>query len=483
MFAEASGITVDRRNLKLRKCSWYVRLKVPRSLRKIVRKSEIVRALHTRDFVEANRRKHAALAEIHDELARIEAKSVMPLDSANALLETARTLAEAVTTGGATQPEADLAMQIHLREQTAKLETQAYGIGVSPAQIVERTLILARRTLNGGRVYRISRTILDYLKEKAPHVTMQTLDQKERQLGELADWLGSHTEVITLTRQQAGRYVQEKLLTKDHSIKTVKDTLSHLRAFWSWLMGRGIVDINVFDGISQTLRASTRGKSVRRRPWTNTEVRQLLVGIPTSDPLWALCAIGAYTGMRREEIAQLTLRDVSDDGALIVTEGKTAAAIRRIPIHPVLAPLIKRLEATSKDGYMIPGLLRGGRDHRRGHYLGKRFTEMRRKLGLDSPQTVFHSFRKSLAQRCEDEGVPESTTDLIGGWSRGRRMSYGLYSPGPSFETLRQSIAKVTYGEVDDLVRRVGVRVTITKMSSPRGSESDPDILDAGART
>ncbi len=142
-----------------------------------------MRALHTRDFVEANRRKHAALAEIHDELARIEAESVMPPESANALLETARALAEAVTTGSATQPEADLAMEIHLREQTAKLETQAYGIGASPAQIVERTLILARRTLNGGRVYRISRTTLDYLKEKAPHVTRQTLEQKGKAAG------------------------------------------------------------------------------------------------------------------------------------------------------------------------------------------------------------------------------------------------------------------------------------------------------------
>ncbi len=36
MFAEASGVTVDRRNLKLRNCSWYVRFKVPQSLRKIV---------------------------------------------------------------------------------------------------------------------------------------------------------------------------------------------------------------------------------------------------------------------------------------------------------------------------------------------------------------------------------------------------------------------------------------------------------------
>jgi hypothetical protein len=106
--------------------------------------------------------------------------------------------------------------------------------------------------------------------------------------------------------------------------------------------------------------------------------------------------------------------------------------------------------------------------NQRGHYLGKRFSNLRWKLGPDSQQAVFHSFRNALAQRCEDKEVPESTTELIGGWSRGRRMSYGLYSPGPNFETLRRAIAKVSYGEVDDLVRTLGARVAITKVSKRR---------------
>ena len=88
--------------------------------------------------------------------------------------------------------------------------------------------------------------------------------------------------------------------------------------------------------------------------------------------------------MRREEIARLTVADVIEDGALVVREGKTAAVVRRIPIHPVLQPLIDRLIATSNDGYLIPGLLTGGADSKRGHYLGKRFSHIRRKLGLAS---------------------------------------------------------------------------------------------------
>ncbi len=173
-------IVMDRKNLKLRSYSWYARLKVPRSLRAIVGKSEIVKALHTRDLREANRLKHAALAEMHNQLLRAEAQTLMPLDAAKTLLATAREMADAVTVGSATQREADTALQIHLREQSSELEARAQSVGASPAQIVERTLTLARRTLSGGRVYRISKSIRAYLDEKAPYVTKQTLDQKQR---------------------------------------------------------------------------------------------------------------------------------------------------------------------------------------------------------------------------------------------------------------------------------------------------------------
>ena len=467
MSSRVDGVTVDRRHLKLRNCSWYARVKVPRSLRAIAGKSEIVRALHTRDLREANRLKHAVLAQMHAELAEIEAKATLPADATKTLLATATALAEAVSAGEATASEANLAMQLHLRGHCVQAEPQARELGVSPAEIVEATLKIARNTLRGGRVHLISKTARDYLEEKAGHVTNQTLEQKIKQLGELADWVGAGTEVGSMTREQAGRYVHEVLLQQGNAIKTVKDRLSHIRAYWEWLVARGVVEFNIWTGISQTIRGSTRGKP-KRRPWTDAEVHKLLTGIPINDPLWPLSAIGAYTGMRREEIAQLMVTDVTEDGALVVREGKTQAAVRRIPIHPALRPLIDQLIATTTDSYLIPGLLTGGRDARRGHYLGKRFVNLRRALGLESSLTVFHSFRKAMAQRCEDKEVPESTTELIGGWSRGRRMSYGLYSPGPGFETLRRAIAKISYGEVDDLVMRLGPQVRVTMVSRRR---------------
>lgn len=78
-----------------------------------------------------------------------------------------------------------------------------------------------------------------------------------------------------------------------------------------------------------------------------------------------MIVIAAYTGMRREEDAGLRAEDALSD-ALIVREGKTEAAARRVPLHPVLAPFVTRLKEHAKGDHLIPGLLSGGEHERRG---------------------------------------------------------------------------------------------------------------------
>jgi integrase len=463
---------MTRKNLKQRNLSWYARLKVPRRLQAAVGRQELIRALGTRDLAEANRRKHAVLAAMQEELSRAEAGALVPRESAEYLLETAKELREAVRNGETTDADAEAALDAALENHLEKA-ARRHGRDTESGHPLlpedqERVLKLAFTVLHTGDVDLLSQAVKDYLAEKAPHINRQTAREKERHLGEFQKYLKGDCEAGSVTRKIAGRYVTERLLKKGHAPKTVKDTLSNLSAFWRWLVKRGLAEFNVWEGMGESVRGSSRGTEARRRPWTDAEVLKLLEGIPTNDPLWSLCAIGAYTGARREEISRLKVADVSEDGALEIREGKTQAAVRRIPIHPAIAPLIEQLKSTSPDGYLIPGLLTGGADGKRGHYLGKRFTAARRKLGLNNSATVFHSFRKALAQRCEDAEVPESTIELIGGWSRGKRMSYGVYSPGAKFEVLRKAIAKATYGAADAVVMRLGKSAAITTRSRRR---------------
>jgi integrase len=174
--------------------------------------------------------------------------------------------------------------------------------------------------------------------------------------------------------------------------KTINDILSNLSAFWVWLEGRGFVDENPWRGMSRTVKTPTRGVALARRAWTNAELLRLLQGVPPDDPLFAAVALAIYTGMRREEIAQLRVGDVDSD-ALIVREGKSPSAIRRVPVHPAIAPLIDQLRVHSWDGHLIPGLLPGGADAKRGHYLGKRFgAQIRNPVALRASTSYCHGF-------------------------------------------------------------------------------------------
>jgi len=155
-----------------------------------------------------------------------------------------------------------------------------------------------------------------------------------------------------------------------------------------------------------------------------------------------------------------------------VREGKSPSALRAVPVHPVIGSLVHQLRAHSRDGYLISGLLPGGADAKRGHYLGKRFSGLIRKAGFTDPSLVFHTLRHSFIQRCEEGGVPESTAKLLVGHSRRSSLTYGnagvSYSPGVPLETLRQEIAKVSFGELDEFVRTMGAKVKITRVSRPR---------------
>lgn len=90
-------------------------------------------------------------------------------------------------------------------------------------------------------------------------------------------------------------------------------------------------------------------------------------------------------------------------------------------------------------------------DKRRAHALSSRYRRYLERIGLPK-QLDTHGLRRSFMQRCEDAGIPASTTKLIVGHSRGD-LTYGLYSTGPEWQPLIDAMCKATYGaEVDGLV-------------------------------
>ena len=459
--------------------TWYARLMVPKAYRKQLGKTKFVSSLKTRDKAEANRLKHAALAELQRRMAAELAGHSANEKSARALLDLAEAERRRIERGEIDPNDAERAFDAAV---DSFLDAEGMRLGTDPetghpllSEVDTRVVQAAHAVMAGQGVTLLDRAAETYLSEVGATIRKQTLQEKRRHIEKLSRFLGTATDVSRITRRMAGQYVSKVLVPEGKAPKTTRDEIGHLSAFFSWLERRGEIEANPFFRVSGSVRESTLGTAPKRRPWTDAELKTVLSGMPTEDPLWAMVAIAAYSGMRREEIAGLRVEDVVDS-TWTVTAGKTRSAVRTVPIHPVLRPLVKSLATSSDDGFLIPGLLSGGADDKRGHMVGKRFTQLRHDLGITDEALNFHTLRNAFLQRCEEGGVPQATAKQLAGHKR-TDLTYGGYSPGGSAQLLDKAIRKVTYGDVDGLVTRTGSHVSITRRSRRRTRASAPDTL------
>ncbi len=141
-----------------------------------------------------------------------------------------------------------------------------------------------------------------------------------------------------------------------------------------------------------------------RRSWTEAEMWRLFTETDTSDPIWSAWALCLYGGFRIEEVCQFKTSDFHG-GALHVRVAKSEAGVRAVPVHPVIAPLVKQLIATSSDSYLLPGLLIAGRDSKRSVYLAKRAAwHIRQVMKITDKGFVTHGLRHTFTNACERGG-------------------------------------------------------------------------------
>jgi integrase len=126
---------------------------------------------------------------------------------------------------------------------------------------------------------------------------------------------------------------------------------------------------------------------LKRRAFLPPEL-DLIFGYPLN-PRLLNCLLVLLTGCRRGDAFRLRVSDVQGDH-LIIRAGKTAANPRLLPTAQ-LAPFFAKLIAGRKPDEFL--LVEGRGEHgRRGDYTTKRFTDLKRTLGLPAEVTI-HSFR------------------------------------------------------------------------------------------
>jgi integrase len=161
------------------------------------------------------------------------------------------------------------------------------------------------------------------------------------------------------------------------------------------------------------------------------------------DMLSAVILLGAYTGARIEELCSLKKSDVNlKTKSLKITDSKTEAGIREIPIHDEILNLVKILLKNDEQSFLIPHLTES-KFGDRSNAIGKRFGRLKSSLGF-TKRFVFHSIRKTFTTLLENAGINENiTADIVG--HEKPRMTYGLYSGGATLQVKRQAVAKVRY--------------------------------------
>ncbi len=426
----------DRQFLEWHGNQWRVRVKVPSDLRPVLRKGKITVPLHTDSLAKANSLKWAEVAKIKANFAA--AKKGLP-------------------TVGPLMVEA---AQLRIEKNTSP-DNYAVKVQARIAELEDAPELLDFAEIAGG----ISTPLTTYLEAFKKHKAyrVKSAGDLERVLGWLEAWLkkqGVDAFVEEVHRKLAGRFLEDDLL-KGRSVKKVQSYLGFLREYWKWLKQRGHAEENPW--LDQDLpRAPRRARGEEpdkgKRGYTDDELAKLLYG-PAKDYLPDLMRVAALSGMRIEEICQLRVSDCADDN-FHIWQGKTANAIRDVPIHSELVELVERRSEGKKGEDFLFHELPDTPETRdtRSDPASKRFTRYRRLAGVDErpndkakSNVDFHSFRRTFIRMARDalsiangSFTPWTLADVVGhdGDDDGIKETLKLtmkHYPGPSPDAAKRA--------------------------------------------
>lgn len=271
------------------------------------------------------------------------------------------------------------------------------------------------------------------------HLAQKTQDQMRKDVRLLIERF--HT-LESINPQDIRRWV-EGMVSQGTSASSLKRMCSFWRSYWKYLVSVEAVPVHIEPLKAVVFPKKRRNPEDKRAHLAPVDVVHLwrTARQQGDTVLGDLIELGAYTGARIEELCSLELSNVKA-GALCITDSKTEAGVREVPIHSAIAPLIQRLNESAVDKYLLPGLtfnMYGDRSNA----IGKRFGRLKTRLGY-SKAHVFHSLRKTLITLLENAGVSENLAADIVGHAK-PRITYGLYSGGAFPAIMAAAIELVKY--------------------------------------
>lgn len=257
----------------------------------------------------------------------------------------------------------------------------------------------------------------------------------------------------------SGKSIGEILRMRPSETMTNSSVNKYLRrcgALFSWGKGHGFCHDNPFTGLA--IRREVRPHQLRER-FTIEELQRLFDpahlhrGMRKSYMFW-LPWLGLFTGARLEELCQLHLDDIRQEGGAWVfdinSKGekrlKTLSSERFVPIHPRLVELgllghVEMLRGRGEQR-LFPEL-----DHRRDGYgqtASKWFARYRERLGIDKP---FHSLRHTFIDELHQLGADHKKIAALVGHAD-ETMTGGRYSKPFRPDVLLPILELINFPEV-----------------------------------
>lgn len=449
-------MALDRRYLKKHGNQWIVVIKVPERLRPIIGKAHLKHPLHTDSLAVANREKFRIVAEMKERLQQAE-KDQRKKDglAPDRLTEEALQWRESIAIA-----EDDPSFYQYEDEEGNVLED---GYDLTLSLVADRAEEIAQKEgpararqfhdIARGKATPILSLVDNWLAERPMKPRQQT--DYRRAVMKFEAWLSTNklpTTVEGCTRRIAGRYISEVFVAGNIHPRTANKDISCLSSFWKWLLKKGYVTENIWK--EQSLPKPKPKKNEKKRAYTDEEIKTLFSG-KASRLLKDFMAIAALSGMRVEEIAKLTAGDILNN-CFDISEAKTPAGDRLVPIHSALSGIIaRRTKGKGPKDALFPELPipEEGSPIERSQKVVKGFTAYRRKVGVDDvpegarqSRVDFHSFRRWFITKAEQAQQPPHFIEALVGHKR-QGMSLGRYSEGPLLDQFRAVVESVQLPE------------------------------------